>query len=80
MKSRKKIKTERLGIVVKGDLVPGIKFPQDTKSGDRLILVWSPPTDRLYRWDVRSQTWIQIKSDAISSGKKQQLAKFGDVA
>ena len=73
MKTHQEIKTERIGIVVKGDLVAGVQFVQPTKSGDRLILVWAPDSDRLYRWDCPTQTWIRIKPDVISADKKRKL-------
>ena len=74
MKTHQEIKTQRIGIVVKGDLVAGVQFEQATKSGDRLVLVWAPESDRLYRWDCSTQTWIRIKPDAISAAKKKALA------
>ena len=76
MKTHQEIRTQRIGIVVKGDLVPGVQFPQPTKSGEKLILVWAPETDRLYRWDCPTQTWIRIKPDVISADKKRKLAEI----
>jgi hypothetical protein len=75
MKTHQEIKTQRIGIVVKGDLVSGVQFEQATKSGDRLVLVWAPDSDRLYRWDCPTQTWIRIKPDLISADKKRRLAE-----
>ena len=74
MKTHQGIKTQRIGIVVKGDLVAGVQFQQATKSGDRLVLVWAPDSDRLYRWDCPTQTWIRIKPDVISESRKKTLA------
>ena len=74
MKTHQEIKTQRIGIVVKGDLVSGVQFAQATKSGDRLVLVWAPESDRLYRWDCPTQTWFRIKPDLISAVKKKALA------
>ena len=68
------MKPSKIVAVVKDLLVPGIQFQQPTKSGAIWILLWSPMTDRLFKWDCSSQTWIQIQADAISAAKKKTLA------
>ena len=68
------IKPSHIVAVVKDLLVPGIQFQQATRSGAIWILVWSKATDRLFKWDCPSQSWIQIRSDAISESKKKTLA------
>lgn len=70
------LKPSRIVAVIKDALTPGIQFEQATKSGDRWILLWSPGSDRLYRWDVPSGgTWKEIKSTAVSTAKKEELRK-----
>ena len=68
------ITPSKIVAVVKDLLVPGIQFQQATKSGAIWILIWSPTTNRLFKWDCPSQSWIQIRSDAISESKKKILA------
>ena len=68
------IKPSHIVAVVKDSLVPGIQFQQATKSGAIWILIWSPTTNRLYKWNCPSQSWIQIRADAISESKKKTLA------
>ena len=68
------IKPSHIVAVVKDLLVPGIQFQQATKSGAIWILIWSPTTDRLFKWNCPSQTWVQIRADAISESKKKALA------
>ena len=68
------ITPSKIVAVVKDSLVPGIQFQQATKSGAIWILIWSKTTDRLYKWDCPSQSWIQIRADAISESKKKTLA------
>ena len=67
------IKPSHIVAVVKDLLVLGVQFQQPTKSGAMWILLWSHTTDRLFKWDCKSQTWIQIRADAISAAKKKQL-------
>ena len=68
------IKPSHIVAVVNDSLVPGIQFQQATKSGAIWILLWSKTDDRLYKWDCPSQTWVQIRADAISESKKKALA------
>ena len=68
------IKPSHIVAVVKDSLVPGIQFQQATRSGAIWILLWSKTTDRLFKWDCPSQSWIQIRADAISASKKKTLA------
>ena len=68
------ITPSKIVAVVKDLLVPGIQFQQATRSGAIWILVWSKTDDRLYKWDCPSQSWIQIRADAISESKKKILA------
>lgn len=68
------IKPSHIVAVVNDSLVPGIQFQQATKSGAIWILLWSKTTDRLYKWNCPSQTWVQIRADAISESKKKALA------
>ena len=68
------IKPSHIVAVVKDLLVPGVQFQQATKSGAIWILIWSKTDDRLYKWDCPSQSWIQIRADAISESKKKILA------
>ena len=68
------IKPSHIVAVVNDSLVPGIQFQQATKSGAIWILIWSKTDDRLFKWDCPSQSWIQIRSDAISESKKKTLA------
>ena len=70
------IKPSHIVAVVKDLLVPGIQFQQATKSGVIWILLWSPTTDRLFKWDCPTQTWIRIKPDVISADKKRKLAEI----
>jgi len=74
MNHRMNIKPSKIVAVVKDLLVPGIQFQQATRSGAIWILVWSKADDRLFKWDCPSQSWIQIRSDAISESKKKTLA------
>ena len=68
------IKPSHIVAVVNDSLVPGIQFQQATRSGAIWILIWSKTDDRLFKWDCPSQSWIQIRSDAISESKKKTLA------
>ena len=68
------IKPSHIVAVVKDLLVPGIQFQQATRSGAIWILIWSKTDDRLFKWDCPSQTWVQIRADAISESKKKTLA------
>ena len=68
------IKPSHIVAVVKDLLVPGIQLQQATKSGAIWILIWSKTDDRLFKWDCPSQSWIQIRADAISESKKKILA------
>ena len=68
------IKPSKIVAVVKDLLVPGVLFKQPTKSGAIWTLLWSKTTDRLFKWDCPSQSWIQIRADAISESKKKTLA------
>ena len=68
------IKPSHIVAVVNDLLVPGIQFQQATKSGAIWILLWSKTDDRLFKWDCKSQSWIQIRADAISESKKKALA------
>lgn len=44
------IQSDRIVAVIEDELVPGVQFCQGTQSGDRLVLLWVPETDRLYKW------------------------------
>jgi hypothetical protein len=68
------ITPSKIVAVINDLLVPGIQFQQATRSGAIWILIWSPTTDRLYKWDCPSQLWVQIRADAISESKKKTLA------
>ena len=68
------IRPSKIVAVVKDSLVPGIQFQQATRSGAIWILIWSKADDRLFKWDCPSQSWIQIRADAISESKKKTLA------
>ena len=68
------IKPSHIVAVVNDSLVPGIQFQQATRSGAIWILIWSKTDDRLFKWDCPSQTWVQIRADAISESKKKTLA------
>ena len=68
------ITPSKIVAVVKDLLVPGVLFQQATKSGAIWILIWSKTTDRLYKWDCPSQTWLEIRANAISESKKKTLA------
>jgi hypothetical protein len=68
------IEPDRIVAVIEDQLVPGVQFCQGTQSGDRLVLLWAPETDRLFKWQALGQKWIRIKPDVISVAKKKQLS------
>ena len=74
MNHRMNMKPCQIVAVVKDSLVPGVQFQQATKSGAIWILIWSKADDRLFKWDCSSQTWLEIRADAISESKKKILA------
>jgi hypothetical protein len=73
MNSTAKFKPSRIVAVINDALVPGIQFQQPTKSGAVWVLLWSPETDRLFKWDCPAQKWNRIKPDIISAAKKRSL-------
>jgi hypothetical protein len=66
----------RIVAVIDDQLVPGVQFCQDTKSGNRFVILWAPETDRLFKWEARSQLWRPIKPDTVSAAKKQKLLEI----